>query len=248
MTAALELDFVEKIRSDGTRRFRLAITALTLAAGSRMALVGPSGCGKSTAIDLLALCSAPDRGRRFRLRTGDGTDVDVTALWREKRSDELARLRRRHFGYVVQTGGLLPFLSVRENVLLPQRLAGRRDSDRVAWLADRLGIARLLDALPSRLSVGQRQRVAIARALAAAPDFILADEPTAALDPSHAREAMGLLVELVQQSGAGLLLATHAADLAVEFGVTLIEARSLEDGGRWTTIFHDGRTVSEAAP
>lgn len=208
----LAVGHLRRVRVDGDRRFVLEASGLLLGAGDALCLVGPSGCGKSTLIHLLALALKPDAASHFLLQTGEGRRIDLAALWRRDDDGALAALRARHCGYVLQTGGLLPFLTVRDNIALVQRLAGRAAWP-VADLAERLGLSALLEALPERLSVGQRQRVAVARAVAHGPDLILADEPTAALDPDSGALVMGLLLELVRESGAALVVATHDLEM-----------------------------------
>jgi putative ABC transport system ATP-binding protein len=212
----LVLEEVRKRRVADDRVFELTIERLALGPGDRLAVVGQSGSGKSTLLDLAGLALAPDGAKAFRLEP-DGAPVDVGKLWRERDLEALAGLRARHFGYVVQSGALLPFLSVGDNVHLPLSLAGRRDRERVRDLLDRLGIAGLERVLPERLSFGQRQRVAVARALAHRPDFLLADEPTASLDPDNARRVMEALLELTAAEGSALLLVSHDLDLLDDF-------------------------------
>ncbi|RPO64990.1 ATP-binding cassette domain-containing protein [Pseudomonas aeruginosa] len=178
----LRLHEVARSHGAGRQRYRLRVPALELRAGRQLAIVGPSGCGKSTLLDLLALALAPDPGGRFEFLAGERPQ-DIAALWRDGRQDRLAALRRQHCGYVLQSGGLLEFLDVRRNIGLPCALLGAPSAERVQALAERLEIGDQLDKKPAALSVGQRQRVAIARALAHAPRLLLADEPTAALDP-----------------------------------------------------------------
>jgi len=195
--------------------------SLQIREGEFVALVGPSGCGKSTLIDLLALALSPDDALRFDLRPAGGEAwLDVAAAWR-RAPQRLAQARAATCGYVLQTGGLLPFLDVAGNIALPAEIAGRAEPERIGALAARLGIAELLGEKPERLSVGQRQRVAIARALVHRPPLVLADEPTAALDPANAEIVMRLLLELVVQEGAALVLATHDRALADAFGLPL---------------------------
>jgi putative ABC transport system ATP-binding protein len=162
----------------------------------------------STAFGFKPLEAAPER--------------DVDALWRERRSDELSDLRSRHIGYVLQHGGLLPYLSVRRNVELPRRLLEMPLDGVADTLARRLGIEQQLDKLPAALSVGQRQRAAIARALAHEPPIVIADEPTAAIDPINAERIVALLADLTEQLGVTLILATHAQDLVRRGGFTLV--------------------------
>jgi putative ABC transport system ATP-binding protein len=233
--ATLTLRGVDKRRIGRDRAFELRIETLRLLPGTMLALTGPSGCGKSTAADLCGLALQPDEADLLRLE-GDGGDFDIAAMWRSGRHEALARLRARYFGYVPQTGALLPFLTVGGNIALAQQLAGRRDPTRVDDLARHLGIAELKRELPERLSVGQRQRVAIARALAHAPDFVIADEPTASLDPDNARLVMGLLVSSTREAGGALLVVAHDLDLVAELALprATLATEALSQG--WRTV------------
>ena len=237
-----------KRRDGDDRSFALDLTGLDIRAGEALAFVGPSGCGKSTLIDLLAMTLQPDDVASFRIADAeDETVADVAALWSQRRLDDLGRLRARHFGYVLQTGGLLPFLSVRRNIALTQRILGYEDRARIGALAERLDIADLLEAPPAKLSVGQRQRVAIARALAHHPALVLADEPTASLDPVNADAVMALFMELIDSVGAALVLVTHDAGQAARFGVPVVEARVSRDGSTSRTTYDpEARAASES--
>lgn len=200
--------------------FTLSLPRLDIAAGDKVAITGASGCGKSTALDLLGMVLRPDAAARFRFAPDGGTAVDVAACWRAGKRDRLAALRQRHMGYVLQTGGLLPFLSVAENMELSARalnLPGRREL--VAEIASALGIERLLPCRPDRLSIGERQRVAIGRALASKPAVILADEPTASLDPAHANVVLDLLLDMVATYAVTLVLVTHNPDIVRRGGL-----------------------------
>lgn len=204
---------VEKVRGGLT----VAIDYLRLGAGSRAALVGPSGCGKSTALDLLAATLRPDSVEELAV-----ADTDLAALWR---SDDIAALtawRARRIGYVLQTGGLLASLSVAENIRLSRRLLGLAGWGPAAAIVERLGLSPLLHRRPAQLSIGERQRVAVARALAHDPAVVLADEPTAALDPALAGEVMTLLSELALEQGTTLLIVTHDAGLAERAGIAIV--------------------------
>src|SRR5882724_6759058 len=171
---------VAQTLEDGERTFHLDIAALSLGPGMRKAIVGPSGSGKTTAMDLLALAGRPRSAESFLLIGDDGETIDLGWSARDRR-DHAAAVRARYFGYVLQTGLLLPFLTIGENILLAQKLVGTDDRDFAQSLLDELGITAPFSTMPSALSVGQRQRVAVARALAHKPQFLFADEPTAAL-------------------------------------------------------------------
>ena len=239
---------VEKQRP-GSDAFRMSLDALDVARGDLLALVGPSGCGKSTALDLLAGILRPDRGQRFAFAPLAGEAAqDMLGLWRAGREDRLADLRLHHLGYVLQVGGLLPFLSAKENILLPCRTLGTlaASADTLRELAERLHIDRLLPQYPATLSVGERQRVAIARALAHSPSILLADEPTAALDPHHARIVLNLLAELARERGVTVIMVSHAPDMAVEAGFRLVRVQTeqTESGAPLSRIVHSGQEAA----
>jgi putative ABC transport system ATP-binding protein len=194
--------------------FALVVDSLALERHGLTVVIGPSGCGKSTLLDLLAIAVKPDAAEKFIFAPADRPAFDVQAAWRAGDGDDsLAALRRCHVGYVLQTGGLLPFLTVRDNIMLPLRSNGRADPRRVEELADRLGIAGQLAKHPRDLSIGQRQRVAIARAVAHRPDLVVADEPTSALDPENAQIVIRLLLDEAKAAGAALVVATHDPEL-----------------------------------
>lgn len=217
----LSLRDVHKTRGAGQQGYRLAVPHLELQAGRHYALIGPSGCGKSTLLDLLALVLAPDRAQRFDFSTAD-REYDVGGLWRQGDQDRLARLRSRHLGYVLQTGGLLGYLDVHANIALPRKLLGLAEDGSVERLAEQLGIGEQLRKKPAALSVGQRQRVSCARALAHGPQLVLADEPTAALDPLNAGRVMDLLLEQAGRQRACCVIATHDEALVRDAGLEIL--------------------------
>jgi len=225
--AALAIEGLRRTNGAGDTGFVLEVDRFVLRAGEAVAIAGPSGSGKSTFLDLAALAAAPDSADALALG-----GVDAARLWRRGETEALARLRASAIGYVLQTGALLPFISVRENILLPQRLSGREDPARVEALAGTLGIAATLARKPAALSVGQRQRAAIARALAHRPALVLADEPTASLHPEMADTVLGLLVTQVAAHGAALLLATHDPERALRFGLPVVPITAVHGESR----------------
>jgi putative ABC transport system ATP-binding protein len=189
----------------------VAIDTLSIARGETVFLHGPSGSGKTTLLGLLAGVLRADRGAVRIL----GTDLTRLA------SGERDAFRAQHLGYVFQQFNLIPYLSVRENILLPVRLdAGRRARLRGAdpvgaanALAADLDIAGALDAPVTELSVGQQQRVAVARSLIASPEVIICDEPTSALDSDRRERFLQLLFASCAKAGATLVFVSHDMSL-----------------------------------
>ena len=201
-------DVIKDYGSSGSR-FRLAVPELLIRSGEKIALEGESGCGKSTLLDLLALASNPSDAQTFHFHPKSGETADITRLWAQNDRNGLGNLRKGNIGYVLQRGRLLPFLTVRENIALPCLLLGQPADSSVACLAKFLGITKQLAKSPGSLSVGERQRVAIARALVHEPAVVIADEPTAALDPINAKRIMALLMELAEKKGITVIIASH---------------------------------------
>lgn len=191
--------------------FRLTVPSLQIAQGEKIALIGESGCGKSTLLDMLAFISQPTNIGAFSFRPDPNeAPIDMGDFWRKRRLNKFGDLRKQHIGYVMQTGGLLPYLSVRENMTLSRKILGMGDDSSVDELARELGIARHMDKRPDTLSTGERQRVAIGRALAHNPPIIIADEPTASVDPLAAEKIMSLFIELVEERNITVVVASHA--------------------------------------
>lgn len=183
-----------------------------LAAGQSLALTGESGSGKSTLLHLVAGLDTADSGE-IRLNETRVTDLDDAGR---------AALRCSEIGLVFQQFNLIPSLDVAANLAFQARLAGRLDPDWQAHLTSRLGLGDLLARYPEQLSGGQQQRVAIGRALAGRPPLILADEPTGNLDESSGDDVLDLLLGMVAESGAALLMVTHAPRLAAMLDETLL--------------------------
>jgi len=239
MPSALNIDDGHVSMRDGDRAFRLQVDHLEIPAGRAVALTGASGSGKTLLLELLGLLRAPGAGTRY---VWTGQNVDLAALWRRgPRSAGLAHMRGRLFGFVPQTGGLMPFLTVLENIALPQRVNGCVDAAWCTALTERLGLADVAALMPGALSIGQRQRTAIARALSHRPPFVIADEPTAALDSDSADKVLDLLLETAREQGTGVILSSHDVERMDRFGITRL---------RLTTQLDDGQVISRlgAAP
>ena len=169
---------------------------LTVAAGEFVALVGPSGYGKSTLLALLCGWETADSGSLAY-------------------AGRLAGRPQESFGWpelalVPQAPGLVPDLSLADNVLLPARLRGgiRDAGERAGWLLEDFGLAHLADRYPSQASLGEQQRVAVARALLLRPAVLLADEPTAHQDRASADRLLEAVAEQAHE-GSAVLIATH---------------------------------------
>ena len=176
--------------------------SLELNAGELVALVGRSGSGKTTLLNIVGGLDRPDEGEVII----DGRKLNQLSEAARQ------RLRREQVGFVFQSFGLLPFLSVRENVGVPLRMLRWRTRAREARVTELLATVGLSDHAehrPPELSGGQQQRVAIARALAPSPHLLLADEPTGQLDSETGQQVIALLQRLVHDSGSAALVATH---------------------------------------
>jgi putative ABC transport system ATP-binding protein len=175
--------------------------------GEILAVMGPSGSGKSTLLHCLAGILTPDRGEVwFR-----GQRLDTM------REGQRSELRRDRFGFVFQSGQLVPELTAEENVALPLLLSGTRRARALAearkWFG-RLGLDGLEHRRSGELSGGQAQRVALARGLVTEPDIIFADEPTGSLDSVSGEQVMNLLTSAAREQGATVIVVTHDARVA----------------------------------
>jgi len=213
----------------GGHGFQLSVPELAIRQGEKVALVGFSGCGKSTLLDLLAMVLRPERAQEFLFFTGQGEELDVTEAWRRRNLNRLARARMLNMGYVLQTGGLFPFLTVRDNIGISRQVLGLPVSEAVETIATRLKIDRHLEKLPRQLSVGERQRVAIARAMVHDPSVVIADEPTTSLDPINAEEIMELFSAMADEYGVTLVVATHEWERVEQCGFRQVRFSLTQD-------------------
>lgn len=192
------------------RRFRIGPetidavkdVSLEIQRGELVSITGHSGSGKTVLLNIVGLLDRPTKGRYLLLgretnRVGD---------------DELTILRNRRIGFVFQSSHMLPRATVAENVAVPliyRRLPPKQALAESRTQLKRVGLAELAERKPNELSGGQLQRVAFARALVTRPDLILADEPSAALDPESAEQIMMLLMGAHRSDGATVILVTH---------------------------------------
>lgn len=215
---------LEKVYVMGEERVHaLAGVSLEIARGDYVAVVGPSGSGKSTLMNILGGLDRPTSGE-YRFEGEAVAAMD---------DDQLADFRNRRIGFVFQSFQLLPRLSAQQNVELPLVYAGvppAERRDRAAAMLERMGLGERRGHRPNQLSGGQQQRVAIARALSTAPDLLLADEPTGALDTNTSKDVMNLFEQL---NGDGLTLCIVTHDLEVA------------SRAKRRVSFRDGRIVSD---
>lgn len=209
------------------RSFTLAVDTWRVAQGSRVGLFGPSGCGKSTLLNLIGGVLQPQQGRI----TVEGLELS-TLTDAEKRAHRI-----RNIGFIFQDFPLVDYLDVNENVLFPYRLnsALRLDNDardRARTLLGDLGLEDKAQRRPRFLSSGERQRVAIARALVTQPRLLLADEPTAGLDPDQSLAVVRLLEEVSARQNLTLLMVTHDPSLLELFDDVLAVADYNEELAR----------------
>jgi putative ABC transport system ATP-binding protein len=220
MSALLQLQDL-RFRWPGAASDTIAIDRFELLAGEAVFMHGPSGCGKSTLLSLVAGVLKPDGGQLCLL------DSELSTMSSAQRD----RFRADHVGYIFQQFNLLPYLSVRDNVLLACRFSKRR-AERAAQDGSAAATAeQLLEAVglgadfwhrrADRLSVGQQQRVAAARALIGRPELVIADEPTSALDEARRDNFMRLLLDACHLAGSALLFVSHDMRLAAQFDRTV---------------------------
>ncbi len=186
----------------------LDVPEFHLGEAEQAVLLGRSGCGKSTLLHIIAGISTPNAG------SVEIDGVNIVKLDEAERD----RVRAEKIGYIFQTFNLLTGFTALENVMLGMTFArGKRDEKRAKELLDRVGLAHRLKHKPSTLSVGEQQRVAVARALANRPRLLLADEPTASVDPKHQQQVIDLIRSTCREEGVAIFLVTHAPEVASQF-------------------------------
>ena len=175
--------------------------------GEIVSIIGPSGAGKTTLLQILGTLDKPNSGE-VKI---DNTDVSKLG------SNEMARFRNRHIGFIFQFHQLLPEFTALENVTIPALIAGtdvKKANERAKELLTYLQLSDRLTHKPTELSGGEKQRVAVARALINNPSLILADEPSGSLDTRNKMELHKLLFDLRDKFGLTILIVTHDKELA----------------------------------
>lgn len=219
----LALNDLRVVRGQGDYAHAVYLPQLSLRPGQIVAVTGESGCGKSTLLEAIGLLLRPAHVGRFTLH-GE-TTLDIAALIAHDQQASMADIRARYLGFVLQNGGLLPFLSVDDNIKLPCQLLGKvPEKAMLERVVSTLKLGPLLGKYPAQLSLGERQRTAFARAILHRPALILADEPTAALDPHNAQQLFHLFIELVAQEGMMAMVVCHDWPLVQRFNLPCLTA------------------------
>lgn len=189
--------------------------SLHIPEGDSISVTGPSGSGKTTLLNIIGLLDRPDSGEIF---------FRGEPLLKYS-SDESARYRNRHLGFVFQDHLLLPYLTVKENILLPLLASDLSSADfsekdrHAVMLMERTGITDIAGKYPFQISGGEAQRATLVRSLVNKPSLLLADEPTGSLDRKNAEMLGDLLLEMNRELGVTLILATHSHDLAEKMNI-----------------------------
>lgn len=209
MPALLELNEVSRLYTNGEEEtVVLNKVSLTINAGEMVAIIGASGSGKSTLMNILGCLDKPSSGE-YKVAGQSVAKME---------GDQLAALRREHFGFIFQRYHLMSHLTAEQNVEIPAIYADKNATqrkERARELLTRLGLGDRVDYRPNQLSGGQQQRVSIARALMNGGEVILADEPTGALDSHSGKEVMSILKQLNEQ-GHTVIIVTHDPLIAAQ--------------------------------
>ena len=232
----LEVNGLKKVyttRFGGNKVEALRHVSFSVEEGEYVAIMGESGSGKTTLLNILAALDKP---------TGGTVLLDGKDLSKIKESG-LAAFRRDHLGFVFQDFNLLDTFSLEDNIYLPLVLAGKPFAEmkqRLAPIAEQLGISDILRKYPYEVSGGQKQRTAVARALDTNPRLILADDPTGALDTKATDELLQLFSE-INRGGQTLLMVTHSVKAASHAGRVLF----IKDGEVFHQLYRGNSTNEE---
>lgn len=214
---AIELINIKKYFKDGPDQIEaLKETNLTINKGEFVAVIGPSGSGKSTFLTIIGGLQSPSQGE-VRL---NGQSFS------QKKEKERAKMRFDQIGFILQASNLVPFLKIKDQLRLVDKVDKKKQRESIESLFAQLGITDIADKYPEEISGGQRQRVAIARALYNDPTIILADEPTASLDTEKAMEVVKILADEAKEKNKAVLMVTHDRRLVAYCDRLLV----MEDG------------------
>ncbi|CAM4215526.1 MULTISPECIES: ABC transporter ATP-binding protein [Bacillus cereus group] len=199
----LKLDKVSKVYGEGdTEVTALHPITLDVKEGEFIGIVGPSGSGKSTLLSIAGALLSPSKGNIYV------SGQDITSLSEKEMTD----VRLKRIGFIFQFANLVPFLTVKEQLLYIAKLKGENKTEANEYATELLktfGLTHRINHYPRQLSGGEKQRVAIARAFMNDPDLILADEPTASLDSKRAREVVEMMKHEVKKNKKAAIMITH---------------------------------------
>lgn len=196
----IEFKNVRKEFKDGDQIIQgLKETNFSAAAGEFIGIIGPSGSGKSTFLTLAGGLQTPTAGEVL---------INGQAFSEEKEKKR-AKIRFKEIGFILQASNLIPFLTVKKQLKLVDKINRSNQKDKANALFDQLGVTKLENKYPQDLSGGERQRIAIARALYNDPSIILADEPTASLDSEKAFEVVKILAKEAKDKNKAIMMVTH---------------------------------------
>lgn len=196
----IEFKNVRKEFKDGDQIIQgLKETNFSAAAGEFIGIIGPSGSGKSTFLTLAGGLQTPTAGEVL---------INGQAFSEEKEKKR-AKIRFKEIGFILQASNLIPFLTVKKQLKLVDKINRSNQKDKANTLFDQLGVTKLENKYPQDLSGGERQRIAIARALYNDPSIILADEPTASLDSEKAFEVVKILAKEAKDKNKAIMMVTH---------------------------------------
>ena len=196
----IEFKNVRKEFKDGDQIIQgLKETNFSAAAGEFIGIIGPSGSGKSTFLTLAGGLQTPTAGEVL---------INGQAFSEEKEKKR-AKIRFKEIGFILQASNLIPFLTVKKQLKLVDKINRSNQKDKANMLFDQLGVTKLENKYPQDLSGGERQRIAIARALYNDPSIILADEPTASLDSEKAFEVVKILAKEAKDKNKAIMMVTH---------------------------------------
>lgn len=197
---AIELKNVKKNFKDGDETIEaLKETNFSVDKGEFVAIIGPSGSGKSTLLTIAGGLQSPSSGEIW---------INGQTL-SEKKEKARAKVRFEEIGFILQASNLIPFLTVKKQLELVDKVTKGKNNKSGLDLLSRLGLDKLIDKYPDELSGGERQRVAIVRALYNDPSIILADEPTASLDTEKAYEVVKILAKEAKEKNKATIMVTH---------------------------------------
>ena len=221
---------IYRLRFGGTQVQALSCVNFSVEEGEYVAIMGESGSGKTTLLNLLAALDKPTEGEVY-LKGKPLSSV---------KDKNISQFRRDNLGFVFQEFNLLDTFNIRDNILLPLVLKGesyKTMMQKLMPVAKELGIAALLEKYPYEVSGGQKQRAAVARAIITAPDLLLADEPTGALDSKSTDELLALFSR-INEKGQTILMVTHSVKAASRAGRVLF----IRDGEVYHQLYRGGLT------